>query len=144
MAVGIAAIVLALGFVLGLNAGRIEGIATSVAQSFGLVGAMDADAAIAAYQNGDYARALRLARPLAETGDAQAQYNLGLSYARGEGTETDDVSAHMWFNLAAAGFPAFDSRNRAAVTRSRDAIASRMSNEQIAEAQRLAREWKPQ
>ncbi len=33
----------------------------------------------AAYDRGDYATALRLFRPLAEQGDADAQYNLGIS-----------------------------------------------------------------
>ena len=92
----------------------------------------------------DYAEAAKWYRRAAEQGDAQAQYNLALSYARGEGTEADNVSAHMWFNLAAASFPAADTRNRTAAARSRDTVAGKMSAEQIAEAQRLAREWKPQ
>ena len=50
---GIAAAVLALGFVLGLNAERIAGTASNVAQTFGLAGVPDADAAAAAYQAGD-------------------------------------------------------------------------------------------
>jgi hypothetical protein len=46
----------------------------------------------------------------------------------------DYVLAHMWFNLAAAQVP---------VAVFRDDIASKMSAAQIAEAQKLAREWKP-
>ena len=73
------------------------------------------------------------------------QYNLALSYARGEGTEADNVSAHMWFNLAAASFPASDSRSRTAAMRGRDTIAGEMGTKaDLSEAQRLAREWKPQ
>jgi hypothetical protein len=65
-------------------------------------------------------------------------------YARGEGgTPQDNVSAHMWFNLAAARFPASDTRNRDVAVRSRDVVAGKMTAEQIAEAQRRAREWKP-
>jgi TPR repeat protein len=41
--------------------------------------------AAAAYNGGDYAAALRLLRPLANQGDAGAQFNLGLMYARGGG-----------------------------------------------------------
>jgi TPR repeat protein len=52
----------------------------------------------------DYAEAARWYRRAAEQGDAQAQYNLGLAYARGEGATQNAVDAHMWFNLAAARF----------------------------------------
>ena len=54
------------------------------------------------------------------------------------------VDAHMWFNLAAARFPANDTRNRTAAVKNRDTVASEMSSEQLAEAQKRAREWKPQ
>jgi uncharacterized protein len=91
----------------------------------------------------DYAEAARWYRRAAEGGDAQAQYNLGLAYARGEGVTQNAVEAHMWFNLAAARFPANDARNRAAV-KNRDTVAGEMSSDQLAEAQKRAREWKPQ
>ena len=39
----------------------------------------DADAA---FDKGDYATAMRLLRPLADQGDARAQYNLGLMYVK--------------------------------------------------------------
>src|SRR6478735_2726339 len=82
-------------------------------------------------------------RRAADQGDALAQYNLGLSYARGEGVTPDPVAAHMWLNLASARFPAGDSRNRTAATKNRDTVASEMSSDQLTEAQRRAREWKP-
>jgi uncharacterized protein len=81
-------------------------------------------------------------RRAADQGYPQAQYNLGLWYAQGDGGSPDPVRAHMWFNLAAAHFPAPDSRNRSAAVNSRDAVAQNMTSDQIAEAQRLAREWK--
>ena len=84
------------------------------------------------------------ARRAAEQGDAQAQYNLGLAYARGEGVTQNPVEAHMWFNLAAARFPASDTRNRTAAVKNRDTVAGEMSSDQLAEAQKRAREWKPQ
>jgi uncharacterized protein len=91
----------------------------------------------------DYAEAARWYRLAAEQGDAQAQYNLGLAYARGEGVTQDAVDAHMWFNLAAARFPANDTRNRTAAVKNRDTVANEMSSEQLAEAQKRAREWTP-
>jgi TPR repeat protein len=45
----------------------------------------DFDDGFAAYNRGDYATALEEWRPLAEQGDAFAQYNLGLLYYEGEG-----------------------------------------------------------
>jgi hypothetical protein len=55
----------------------------------------------------------------------------------------DYVAAHMWFNLAAAHFPASDVRNHELAVRNRGLVANKMTREQIAEAQNLAREWKP-
>ncbi len=45
----------------------------------------DWDKEVTAYQNGDYATALKEWTPLAEQGDADAQYNLGVMYALGHG-----------------------------------------------------------
>ena len=91
----------------------------------------------------DYAEAAKWYRLAAGLGDAQAQYNLGLAYAKGEGVARHYVSAHMWFNLAAARFPASDLRSRSAAVRNRDLVAGNMTPEQLAEAQKLARDWKP-
>jgi TPR repeat protein len=44
---------------------------------------------LAAHENGDYARALRLWRPLADQGNADAQRNLGKMYRKGEGVPQD-------------------------------------------------------
>ena len=59
----------------------------------------DADAA---FLKQDYATALRLLRPLAEQGDATAQFNLGVMYRNGEGVPKDDAQAIKWYRLAAA------------------------------------------
>jgi len=93
----------------------------------------------------DDAEALKWYRRAAEQGYAQAQFNLGVMYARGEADDgrQDNVSAHMWFNLAASRFPASEPIARSAAIKSRDAVASRMSPEEIAHAQQLARDWKP-
>ena len=54
-----------------------------------------------AYNSGDFATALREWRPLAEQGDARAQFNLGLMYDNGEGVPQDYKSALKWYTLAA-------------------------------------------
>jgi TPR repeat protein len=208
----IAVLALALGFVLGLYGGPIKQTAADLALTLGMarVG-QDGDAASAAYRNGNFTTALRLLRPLAERGDAHAQFNLGVMhyhgrgvrqsdaeaarwfhlaadqgdapaqfylgilYSEGQGVPQDDaegtrwyrraadqghaqaqynlglwyatggdnVTAHMWFNLAAARFPASDTRNRNLAVRNRDLVAGKMTRDQIVQAQALAREWKP-
>jgi hypothetical protein len=55
----------------------------------------------AAYYRGDYTTALRLIRPLAEQGDAAAQFWLGLMYDRGKGVPQDFAKAIKWYRLAA-------------------------------------------
>ena len=75
-------------------------------------------------------------RKAAEQGYARAQNNLGVMYDNGEGVGQDDVSAYMWFNLAAA-------RGLKEAVRNRDGVARHMTPEQIAEAQKLVHEWKP-
>jgi TPR repeat protein len=89
----------------------------------------------------DYEEAAVWYRRAADLGDAQALYNLGLAFAKGEGVAQDSVNAHMLLNLAAARFP--DSRGRGAAVTSRDVVAKEMTPEQLAEAQRRARDWKP-
>ena len=75
-------------------------------------------------------------RKAAEQGNQWGQYSLGTLYAGGLGVPQDYVLAHMWFNLAAAGGNDAGASNR-------DNISTKMTPAQIAEAQRLAREWKP-
>src|SRR5262245_2712093 len=92
----------------------------------------DADAAV---KKRDYATAVRIIRPLAERGDARAQYTLGVFYDNGLGVPQDRVTSYMWFDLSAAqgeeGAAAF-----------RDLIARRMTPAQIAQAQKLAHDRK--
>jgi TPR repeat protein len=63
-----------------------------------------------------------------------ALFELGMLYATGRDVAADLVSAHKWFNLAAAR------GNRSALSY-RVELAREMSSDQIAEAQKLAREW---
>ncbi len=82
----------------------------------------------------DDAEALRWYRLAAEQGFADAQYNLGLAYNDGRGVPQDYVLAHMWFNIAAAN-------GLTGAGDERDILGRSMTPQQIAEAQRLAREW---
>ncbi len=54
-----------------------------------------------AYEKKDYATALREWTPLAEQGDAKAQFNLGLMYHEGRGVPQDYETALKWYRLAA-------------------------------------------
>jgi hypothetical protein len=89
----------------------------------------------------DYAAAARWYRLAAEQGDAKAQNNLGFLYEYGQGVARDQVKALMWYRLAVARFP--PGKGRDAAVRNREIVERKMTPEQIAEAQRLAREWKP-
>jgi uncharacterized protein len=89
----------------------------------------------------DYAAAMSWYRRAADQGNTAAQLDLGVMYLQGKGAPQDHVSAYMWFNLAAAAVPAVEFPNVAAAYR--DEVAAKMTPAQIAEAQRLAREWKP-
>ncbi len=55
----------------------------------------------AAYALGDYGAALRELKPLAEQGDARAQFNLAIMYDRGEGVAQDYAEAVTWYRRAA-------------------------------------------
>ncbi len=56
---------------------------------------------LAAAERGDYTTALKEWRPLAEQGNPDAQYNLGIMYRHGEGVTQDYKVASQWFKLAA-------------------------------------------
>ena len=61
-------------------------------------------------------------------------FELGMMYAVGRDLEIDLVSAHKWFNLAAA-------KGNAEAVRLRQEIAAQMTATEIATAQRAARDW---
>jgi len=70
----------------------------------------------------------------AKEGRADALYNLGLAYSTGQGVGVDLIAAHKWFNLAAV-------RGVDAAKSWRNQLAGEMNAGQIAQAQKLAREW---
>jgi TPR repeat protein len=70
----------------------------------------------------------------AKRGEPDRLYRLGLTYSLGQGVPQDLVTAHKWLNLAAQ-------RGSRQARDIRAEIARDMTEQQIAEAQRLAREW---
>jgi hypothetical protein len=70
----------------------------------------------------------------AQTGGADALFELGMLYATGRVVDANLVVAHKWFNLAAA-------RGNTTARTYRLELAQEMSADQVAEAQKLAREW---
>ena len=70
----------------------------------------------------------------AQGGAPDALFQLGLLYCSGREVELDLVTAHKWFNLAAA-------RGNQEAKHYRQELAREMTKAQIAQAQRQAREW---
>lgn len=87
-----------------------------------------------AYKNQDYVTALALFRPLAKKGDRDAQHNLGVMYYLGQGVSQDYVRAYAWMHLSAG-----QGHKNAYWVQER--IAAKLTQEQIAEAENLARGW---
>ncbi|MCB1444067.1 MAG: sel1 repeat family protein [Methyloceanibacter sp.] len=69
-----------------------------------------------------------------QAGGPDALFELGMLYATGLDVDVDLVTAHKWFNLAAA-------RGNVSARDYRVELAREMTTDQIAEAQRQAREW---
>ena len=122
-----------------------------------------------AYGKGNYKEAITLFKPLALQGDVDAQTNLGVMYANGQGVPQHDVEAVKWYKLAAEqGYAmaqfnlgsmyyiglgvtqdyikAYMWNNLAAAqgdahaVENRNIVASKMSQQQLAKAQNLSRE----
>ncbi len=146
---------------------------TFTALTFAVPALADFQTGLDAFQKGDYVGAAKEWRPLAEEGDpiaqfnlgllyldghgvpqspmeaanwfrraaeqdyTQAQHNLGAMYGSGQGVKRDFVQAYKWLNICAA------KGNSGCVTQ-RDLIAKKLKPGQVAEAQRLATDFKPQ
>ena len=125
-----------------------------------------------AYNRGDFKTALREWQPMAEQGDARAQFYFGLLYENGDGVPLDYAKARQWYEKAAVqgdakaqlylglqssfgqGVPmdlvdaymwyslAAGNGNAHAPGYRAD-LSRQMTPAQIAEAQKRAREWKP-
>ena len=79
----------------------------------------------------------------ARLGQAQAQALFGYMHEHGEGVTQDFVKAHQWYNLAASRLSSSDGEILDIALSGRDRVAGRLAQAQLAEAQRLAREWQP-
>jgi|HubBroStandDraft_4_1064222.scaffolds.fasta_scaffold262536_2 TPR repeat protein len=71
-------------------------------------------------------------------GNGWAQFELGMLYNKGEGVVRDFVLSYMWLSLSASQAVGDDHDFKA---RMRDALASKMTREQVAAAQEMARIW---
>jgi len=107
----------------------------------------------------DRTEAVRWFRRAAEQGLVSSQNFMGKYYKNGWGVPQDYVQAHKWYNLAASRSQGkvnlFHNQglNRILMqenkdkhkhyVRDRDSLESKMTPSQVAEAQKLAREWKP-
>ncbi len=84
----------------------------------------------------DLVEAVKWFRKAAEQNLTEAQYNLGLCYAKGEGVAKNEVEAYTWW-LVAAG------QGNEVAKQNITIIEDKMTREQIAEGQKLARNFKP-
>lgn len=128
--------------------------------------------AYCAFSEGDHVTAFRIWRLLADDGDAKAQTWVGRMYENGEGVTQNYAEAARWYRRAAnqgntdsqlhlaslyegrPGFPmnlveahkwlniSSTLRNNNFVREYRDKLALSMNNKEVADAQRLASEWK--
>ena len=100
----------------------------------------------------DDSEAVKWYRMAAEKSNDAAQANLGLMYEIGKGVPQDYVQAYLWFDLAASqtfsGVGPFavatsgiESAFHQAAAKARDRVAAKMTPEELAETQKLAREW---
>lgn len=96
----------------------------------------DYEAGQRASDAGRPAEALEQWRVAADDGDSRAMLALGRLYEMGMGTPQNYILAHMWFNLAA-------SRGEMDAVAAREALAARMTPQQVAEAQERASQWRP-
>ncbi len=96
----------------------------------------DYEAGKAAWQAGRVAEAVAQWRAAADEGDRQAMLELGRLYVQGLGVPQSYVQAHVWLNLAAA-------RGAVDALKERDALAAKMTPQQVAVAQERALSWRP-
>lgn len=100
------------------------------------------------YYNGfgikaDHAEALKLFQKAAEQGDVRAQYYSGIMFAAGKGAPKNLQKAVMWLKLSAAN-PKSSYRDSMYTQEEISKIEKKMTPEQIAEANDLVKNWKPQ
>jgi TPR repeat protein len=89
----------------------------------------------------DYVLASSWLHQAAEQGEPTGQFLLGLLFDKGYGVPLDWVEAEVWLNLAAAHAPGRQQQDYFA--RVRDAVAQKLTFNQLAETQRRASAWAP-
>jgi len=90
----------------------------------------------------DYTEALEWWHKAAEQGVIDAQFALGNIYAGGSGIAQDNVLAYMWYDIVALQTGA--EWLHAIAGSNRDAVAKRMTSEDVSKARQLAVEWRAQ
>ena len=88
----------------------------------------------------DLAEAARWLRRASEQGEPGAQYLLGLAYDKGRGVKQDFVEAEVWLDLAVANA---DAKTRDHIAAIRDAVANKLSLDELALSQKRAAEFRP-
>ena len=91
----------------------------------------------------DYAQAAAWYRKAADQGYAEAQTNLGRMYYNGQGVPQDYVQSYKWSTLAIARYSSSEAEDREIVIKICDLMAGFMTPAQIAQAQQLAKDWRP-
>jgi TPR repeat protein len=90
---------------------------------------------IKAYRAYEYDKAAQWFLQAAEAGDVEAQFLLGRMHYDGNSLRIDNVTAYMWFDIAAAnGLPVG--------ARYREGIAKRMSDDEVTLARQRAEDWR--
>ena len=91
----------------------------------------------------NFTEAAKWYRRAAEQGLPESQVNLGMLYYNGQGVPQDYVLAHMWLSLASSQYPASVRKNVNDIVHYKEIVDAKMTPAQIAEAERLARKWRP-
>lgn len=117
-----------------MKAARITMIAALLVPGLSLAGFQEG---VDAFDAGNYSDAAREFRDGADRGDASSLYRLGNLYELGLGVPQSFLRAHFYYNLAGA-------RGDQDAIAARDALANRMSADEVARAQELALDWTPQ
>ncbi len=90
---------------------------------------------VSAYRARNYDEAVDWFQQAAEAGDVDAQFLLGRMHYDGNSLTVDQVTAYMWFDIAAG-------RGMRVGARYRNGIAKDMSDEEVALAKKRADEWR--
>lgn len=93
------------------------------------------EAGVKAYSAADYAGAVKLLTPIAQKGDTDAAYTLGLAHSKLT-TKEDQMQAVMWLDIVAK-------TGDTEAAADRDRIGADMKPEDFEEAKKRAADWKP-